>query len=180
MTGLSGWSVALINYRGFGLSEGTPTQARVLADSLVIYDTLTARKDIDASHVVVMGYSLGTGVAVSLSEQRPVAATILVSPYDYWTLIGVKKTPLYTPLSGLMKHYFDSISYAPEITTPLLCLIGSNDTSVPPALSRRLADAWGGEKTVVEYPAEDHGLLFHTNNSWSDIKNFLNDNAGRE
>lgn len=171
--GLAGWSVALINYRGFGLSEGMPTQSNVLADSLFIYDTLASRTDIDASQVVAMGYSLGTGVAVYLSEQRPIVSTILASPYDYWTLIGVKQTPLYAPLSGIFKHYFDSILRAPGINDPLLCLIGSNDILVPPELSRRLADAWGGKVTIIQYPDEDHGILFHNNNSWEDIGNFL-------
>lgn len=170
---LNGWSVALINYRGFGLSEGTPTQATVLADSLFVYDTITARADIDTENVVVMGYSLGTGVAVYLSDQRPTAGTILVSPYDYWTLIGVKQIPLYAPVSGIMNHYFDSISSASEIETPLLCLAGSDDPMISPELSRHLAAAWSGEATVIEYPGEDHALLFHENSSWTDITNFL-------
>jgi uncharacterized protein len=170
---LNGWSVALVNYRGFGLSEGIPTQSNALSDALLIYDMLTKRMDIDSSRIVSMGYSLGTGVAVSLSAQRHVAGTILVAPYDYWTLIGVKQTPLYAPLSGIMKHYFASISLAPKIRNPILCLTGSNDSSVPPELSRRLADAWGGQVTSIEYPGEDHGLLFHENTSWEDIANFL-------
>ncbi len=170
---LAGWSVALINYRGFGLSEGTPTQSNVLADSLFVYDTLVNRTDMDASHVAAMGYSLGTGVAVYISEQRPVVGTILVSPYDAWTLIGVKQTPLYTPLSGIMKHYFDSISLAPGMKSSMLCLTGSNDTFVPTALSQRLVTAWGGKVTAIEYPSEDHFLLFHENTSWTDIAIFL-------
>lgn len=170
---LDGWSVALVNYRGFGLSEGTPTQSNVLADALFIYDTLTTRTDIDAGHVVAMGYSLGTGVAVYLADQRPVVGSILASPYDYWTLIGVKQTALYAPLEGIMKHYFDSISRAPGIQTPLLSLMGAEDEYIPPALSQKLVDFWGGKVTVFQYPGEDHGFLFHNNNSWKDIENFL-------
>jgi pimeloyl-ACP methyl ester carboxylesterase len=170
---LAGWSVALVNYRGFGLSDGTPTHSTVLADSLFLYDLLTARSDIDAGHVVSMGYSLRTGVAVSLSSQRPVIGTILVSPYDHWSLIGVKRSPLFIPLSGVMKPFFNSIMMAPVIESPLLCLVGSNDTSVPPQLSTNLAGEWRGETKLIEYPREDHGLLFHDNNSWKDIENFL-------
>ena len=172
---IDGWSIALVNYRGFGLSEGMPTQSNVLADSLFIYDTLTSRNDIDASRVIAMGYSLGTGVAVYLSDQRSVDGTILVSPYDFWTLIGVKQTPLFTPLSGVLHHYFNSISRASTINTTLLCLIGSNDTSTPPEYSHRLADAWSGKTTVIQYANEDHGLLFHNNNSWKDVEDFLSE-----
>ncbi|MFZ5855697.1 MAG: alpha/beta hydrolase [Chloroflexota bacterium] len=170
---LTGWSVALINYRGFGLSEGTPTHEKALTDALAIYDVLTARDDIDSRRVVSMGYSLGTGVAVYLSEQRPLAGTILVSPYEQWTLIGLKQSPIYAPLEGFLKPYFDSLSRAPMIKLPMFCLVGSEDTFVPPALSLELVEAWGGEARVITYQGEDHGLLFHDNNSWNDILGFL-------
>ena len=170
---LDGWSVALINYRGFGQSEGTPSQANAFADATFIYDTLTQRPDIDANRVVAMGYSLGTGVATYLSEQRPTVGTILVAPYDSQTLIGVKRPPLYAPLMGLMHRYFDSISRAPGIKTPLLVLIGSADPVVPPELSQKLAGQWGGVVDIKTYAGEDHNLLLHNNSSWTDIAAFL-------
>jgi uncharacterized protein len=170
---LEDWSVALVNYRGFGQSEGTPTHENTVSDARLIYDELAARPDIDAGRVITMGYSLGTGVAVQLADQRPVAGTILVSPYDHWSLIGLNKAPIYAPLSGIMKPYFDSISWAPDILSPALFLIGAEDTVVPSDLSIMLADSWGGKTTIKEYPGEDHGLLFHENNSWEDIESFL-------
>ena len=170
---LDGWSVALINYRGFGQSEGTPSQANAFADAAFIYDTLTQRPDIAADRVVAMGYSLGTGVAVYLSEQRPVAGTVLVAPYDSMTLIGIKRPPLYAPLTGILHHYFDSISRAPAIKNPLLVLIGTADATIPPALSQKLSDQWGGATDIKTYPGEDHDLLLHANTSWADIAAFL-------
>jgi uncharacterized protein len=170
---LEGWSVALVNYRGFGQSDGTPSQSAVLDDAVLIYDTLSQRADIDANRVVVMGYSLGTGVAVSLAAQRPVAGVILVSPYDHWSLVGVNPSPLFKPLAGNLKPYFDSISLAPGIQAPMFCLIGAGDTAVPPALSRALSDAWAGQVTLMEYPGENHHLLFNANSSWQDIQSFL-------
>ena len=170
---LDGWSVALVNYRGFGQSEGTPSQANALADATFIYDALTQRPDIAADRVVAMGYSLGTGVAAYLSEQRPTAGTVLVAPYDSQTLIGLKRPPLYAPLMGIMHRYFDSISRAPGIKTPLLVLVGSADPVIPPELSQKLANQWGGAADIKTYPGEDHDLLLHNNSSWSDIAAFL-------
>jgi hypothetical protein len=170
---LEGWSVALVNYRGFGMSEGSPNHANTLTDALLIYDYFSAQMDIDSSRIVVMGYSLGTGIAVYLSEQRPINGTILVSPHDYWTVIGINDSPFYFPLSGIMNHYYDSISRAPNIQTPLLCVIGLNDTFVRPELSRKLANAWDGDVTLIEFPGEDHNLLFRENNSWQEILRFL-------
>lgn len=170
---LSGWSVALVNYRGFGLNTGTPGQADVLADATHIYDVLTTRGDMDATRVISMGYSLGTGVAVHLAGQRPVAGVVLAAPYDSLTIIGVKETPLYKPLSGIMKRYFDSASIAPRITAPLFCLVGEKDQAIPPELSMKLVDLWGGTTRVQVYKGEDHGLLLHENSSWDDILAFL-------
>lgn len=170
---LAGWSVALINYRGFAPSTGTPSHARALADATFIYDTLAHRPDINPNHIAAMGYSLGTGIAVYLAEQRPLAGTILVAPYDNQTLIGLKHTPLFAPLAGIMHRYFDSLSRAPSIRSPLLCLIGAEDPVVPPALSLKVAEGWGGEKMVQIYEGEDHGLLAHQNSSWEDIAAFL-------
>jgi pimeloyl-ACP methyl ester carboxylesterase len=138
-----------------------------------MYDALTQRPDIDPDRVVALGYSLGTGVATYLSEQRPTAGTVLVAPYDRQTLIGLKRPPLYAPLMGLMHHYFDSISRAPGIKTPLLVLIGSADSVVPPELSQKLAGQWGGVTDIKTYPGEDHDLLLHHNSSWTDIAAFL-------
>jgi pimeloyl-ACP methyl ester carboxylesterase len=176
---LTGWSVALINYRGFGLSEGTPSEAHVQADALFIYDTLSSRTDIDSSQVVSMGYSLGTGVAVYLSSHRQVSATILAAPFDKLSLIGLKESPIYLPLKGIMKPYFNSIALAPIIQTPLLCLIGSQDRNIPPDVSLKLVDAWGGVTEVKSYLAEDHSFLFHENSSLTDIKNFLSKVEGK-
>jgi pimeloyl-ACP methyl ester carboxylesterase len=170
---LAGWSVALVNYRGFGPSTGTPSQAHAFADATLIYDTLAQRPDVDPNRIVAMGYSLGTGVAVHLAAQRPVAGTILVAPYDSQSLIGLKQSPIFAPLAGIMHRYFDSLSAAPGIHSPLLCLIGAADSAVPPALSLKLAGSWGGEREVKSYPGEDHNLLLHDNSSWADIMAFL-------
>ncbi len=170
---LDGWSVALIRYRGFGPSTGTPSQANAFADATFIYDTLSKRLDVNSRHIVAMGYSLGTGVAVYLAEQRPVAGTVLVSPYDRVTLIGFNRSPLYAPLAGIMHRYFDSASRAPHITSPLLCLIGSADPVIPPQSSLKLVGQWGGPTSVKRYEGEDHSLFLHDNNSWADIETFL-------
>jgi cephalosporin-C deacetylase-like acetyl esterase len=72
-----------------------------------------------------------------------------------------------------LKPYFDSISLAPGIQTDMLCLVGTNDTFISPALSHSLCGAWGGKTSVIEYPGEDHSLLFNDNSSWQDIQSFL-------
>jgi len=89
-----GWSVALVNYRGYGLSQGHPGEESLFGDAVVIYDYLTSRKDVDTGNVMVMGRSLGTGVAVYLASQRPLKGVILVSPYDSVNSVARARLPL--------------------------------------------------------------------------------------
>ncbi len=129
--------------------------------------------DIDPDRIVPMGYSLGTGVATYLAAVRPVAATVLVSPFDAMTLIGLKTDGLYAPLRGLMHRYFDSAARAPNIKTSLLTLVGAADPVIAPARSQALVDRWGGAAVVKTYEGKDHSLLLHANSSWNDIAAFL-------
>ena len=149
------WSVAAFNYRGYGLSEGRPSETALVADALVIHDRLAQREDIDPRRIVVLGRSLGSGVAVQLAAVRPVRAVVLVSPYDSLRSLARKQYP-FIPVSLLLKHPFDSLARAPGIETPLLVVAGERDRLVPPALSRRLHDAWAGPKRWALIADADH------------------------
>jgi hypothetical protein len=139
---LDGWSVALINYRGYGLSEGNPSEENFFRDATLIYDTVSRRDEIDSARIVSMGWSLGTGVAVYLSEQRPVRGTILIAPFDSWANMFQSRDFTLIPLSLINDQYFlfNSIRRAPAIRNPLMCLIGGKDNIVLPTLSKNLAD----------------------------------------
>lgn len=177
---LEGWSVAILSYRGFGFSQGYPTHANVLADATLIYDALAGRPDVDPQRIVVMGYSLGTAVAIHVAVERPVIGVVLVAPFDHFTLTGVRRPILSLPLQPLMKRYFDSAARAPSVRSPVLCLIGLQDRDVPPELALRLLSQWGGETEVEVYAREDHDLLLHENRSWSDIARFLKNLVAKE
>ncbi|MDW7670186.1 MAG: hypothetical protein SCK57_04240 [Bacillota bacterium] len=66
------WSFILMNYRGYGLSEGNPSEEMLYEDALGIYDALTRQGMADPSRTIVMGRSLGTGVAAHLARHRQV------------------------------------------------------------------------------------------------------------
>ncbi|HEX9061163.1 MAG TPA: alpha/beta fold hydrolase, partial [Clostridia bacterium] len=80
-TEIKGWSVALTNYRGYGMSDGKPSEKDLFSDALKIYDYYANRPDIDTDHIVIMGRSLGTGIATYLASQRKAKGVILISPY---------------------------------------------------------------------------------------------------
>jgi len=168
----AGWSLLLFNYRGYGRSEGKPGEAELFADALQIYDY--AAKRPDAGRIVVMGRSLGSGVAVHLAAQRPVAGVILVSPYDSVESVARGVYP-YLPIGLMLKHRFDSRSRAPAISAPLLCLVASDDRVIPRPHSERLYAAWAGKKLWREIPRTGHDDIAGEPDYWKAIADFLKD-----
>lgn len=177
--GLDGWSVALINYRSYGLSEGKPSKISLYNDANSIYDYFSKRSDIDNKKIVSMGYSLGTGIAVNLSSERSTVGTILVSPYDNYsklkgkTISNVLQLHNMFPLSYFIGESYNSIKKASSIKTPLLCLAGDLDKNIPIEYSKNLVAKWGGEKTMKTIHRGDHSFLFTSGDAWNEIKNFL-------
>ena len=169
---LAPWSVAAVNYRGYGLSEGDPGEAALAADAVAVYDRLAARGDVDPDRIVIFGRSLGSGVAVQLAARRPVRAVMLISPFDSLRSIARRQYPI-VPVSLLLKHPFDSLALAPRIESPLLVLAGDRDTLIPPALSRRLHDAWAGPKRWELAPGADHNDISSHPRYWPAMREFL-------
>ncbi len=170
--GLDDWSVALINYRGYGQSEGQPGEGNLFSDALESYDYFSSRKDIDNAKIVVMGRSLGTGVATYVAGKRNPAAVILVSPYDSMVSVAQRHYP-FLPAELMLRHRFDSISRAPSIKAPLLMLFAPEDTVIPAELSRKLAANWGGAVTVSEIKNADHNTICAKEPFWASVKGFL-------
>ncbi len=169
---LNSWSLLLINYRGYGLSEGNPSEQNLFSDAITIFDTISQRRDIDTNCIVVMGRSLGSGVAVYLTAHRPVKGVILVSPYDSMTRVTQRIFP-YVPVTLLLKHPFNSIVLAPAIKTPMLALVAQQDTLISPEHSYQLAKQWGGYHEVKLIPNTGHNNISDHEIYWQTIKHFL-------
>ena len=169
---LASWSLAAFNYRGYGLSEGRPSEAALTADALLVHDRIAAREEVDPDRVVAFGRSLGSGVAVQLAAARPVRGVVLVSPFDSLRSMARKHYP-FLPTSLLLRHPFDSLARAPSIDAPLLVLAGDRDRIVPPDRSRRLFDAWRGPKRWVLLAGAGHNDIHAHPRYWPAIREFL-------
>lgn len=148
-------AVLLLNYRGYGASGGAPGERAMVADGVRAFDWLRARPDIDAGRIALHGRSLGSGVAVQVAAARAARCIVLTSPFDSALAVGRAVYP-WLPVAWLMRHPFDSLAHAPRLSTPLLVLAGEADTVVPPEHSRRLAQAWGGARTLVALRGVGH------------------------
>jgi hypothetical protein len=162
----------LVDYRGYGSSDGAPSEAALGADALAWYDRISMLEGVDAKRIFVFGRSLGSGVAVHLASQRPVAGVVLVTPFDSLLSVAQRYYP-YLPVNFMLKHRFDSLGRAPELRMPLLCLAAMQDEVIPPEHARRLYDAWGGRKQWVELDGASHNTTDSQANYWPAIVAFL-------
>ena len=168
----AGWSVALVNYRGYGRSEGRPSQQALLADALALYDRLAQRPDVDRSRIVAMGRSLGSGIAVHLASQRSLAGLILVSPFDSITAVARSHYPL-LPVGWVLGSLYDSAAVAPRLDAPLQMIVAERDEVIPLERSLALYEVWAGPKRSVKVPGAGHNDLELHPDYWRAIRVFL-------
>ena len=172
LQGLKSGATLTVNYPGYGGSEGRPSEKKILGDALFAFDELTARRGVAPEHVVLLGRSLGSGVAVHVASRRPVRGVILVTPFD--SLVGVawRHYPS-LPVNLVLRHRFDSLALAPSITVPALFLISGRDRLISPDLSFSLARAWGGPVQTVIIEQTGHNDIQTDNRYWNSINAFL-------
>ena len=126
-------AVFALNYRGYGGSTGRPSETALIADALVLFD----RVHIDHPHIVVIGRSLGSGVAIHVASERPVERLVLVTPYD--SLLNVAASQFrYFPIRWLLLDKFESWRYAPKVAAPTQLIAAQNDEAIPFASTQSL------------------------------------------
>jgi len=149
----SGFGGMAIDYRGYGASTGTPSEAGLRADARAAFDWI--RGSAPGSKIAVFGESLGTGPAVALARDRPVAGVLLNAPYaSVRRLFELRAPPL--PYRWLMRNPFDSEALIGGIGAPLMILHGTADQTIPIAEARRLYAAAREPKTMIEIEGAGH------------------------
>ena len=152
---LKNHSLYFINYRGYGGSEGKPTEKGIYSDALFIYDQIKKHH----KNISIIGRSLGSGVATYLASKRPIKKLVLVTPFDSIRSVAQEIFPVY-PMNILLKDKYDSVSRVFKITTKKILIIqGAKDKIVPPPHTQRLFDAFNKVplSTVDRLYFEDRG-----------------------
>lgn len=127
------YALYLLHYRGYGGSSGKPSEAALFADALALYDKVRP----EHQNIIVVGRSLGSGVAVHLASLRPVARLVLVTPYDSLQELAAQQFP-YFPVRWLLLDKYESWKYAQQVTAPTLVIAAENDEVIPRASTEAL------------------------------------------
>jgi len=128
-----GHALYLMNYRGYGGSSGSPSEADIAQDALALFDYVHARHP----NVLVMGRSLGSGVAIRLASQRPATGLVLITPFSSIAELGASQFPMF-PVKWLIRDRYESWRYAPLIDVPTLLVVAEHDEIIPRASTEAL------------------------------------------
>ena len=151
-------TIYLINYRGYGESEGSPTEEGLYEDALAIYDHVSQNH----SKVTVIGRSLGTGVATYLALQRGVDRLVLIEPFDSVVNIARAAYPLF-PVKFMLKDRYDSAGRAGSITAETLIIMAGRDEVIP---------GWSTESLISELDRDILEVVVIEDATHNDIQNY--------
>jgi uncharacterized protein len=157
-----GFSVLLIDYRGYGRSEGGfPNEMRVYQDAATAWNYLVQQRKIPDSQIFIYGHSLGGAIAIDLATQHPNAAGLIVES----TFTSVKEVVDYRnmfwmfPVDLILTQRFESIKKLPQLKIPVLLIHGTVDTTVPYFMSQKLYSVAPEPKRLILVPSADHNNL---------------------
>lgn len=150
-----GIDVFIFDYRGYGKSEGQPSEEGIYNDALAAYDYLTRMRGVDSSSVILFGRSLGAVVAIQVAAKRTCRGLIVESGFSSAKDMARELFSV-VPVHLFLESKFDAISKISAIHVPVLFVHGTNDRTVPIHLGKKLFEQANEPKSFYEIPGADH------------------------
>jgi pimeloyl-ACP methyl ester carboxylesterase len=168
-----GLNLLAFDYRGYGESEGAPTEDGLYRDANAAYRYLREELAVSPERVLIFGHSLGSAVAVDLASRAPSAGLILEGALTSVLERGQELYP-YIPVRWIGRSRFPSIEKISRVSVPKLFLHARGDEVIPLAHGRRLFDAASSPKTFVELNG-GHGDAFEVDSAryFGSIRKFV-------
>lgn len=153
-----GYHFFLIDYRGYGKSSGSLSEKGLYEDARAAWDYVTNVKNFRPERIIIYGRSIGTGVAMELASRNEAGLLVLEAPYTDLRSLAKQKAPIVLPALTL-RYHFDNLSKVGKVRSPILFIHGSDDRLIPPSHSRKLFDAFQGQKKLVIIEGGSHNDL---------------------
>lgn len=142
-----GIALLIVDYRGYGESEGEPSEAGIYRDADAAWGYLASRAEVDSTRIAVYGRSVGSAVATYLADVKPVRAVVLESPFSNaaeMARVHYAMLPRF-----VVRMSLDNLARAARLTAPLLIFHGAEDEIVPPRMGRAVAEAGRAREFVL-------------------------------
>jgi uncharacterized protein len=152
-----GFGFYAVEYPGYGLAVGTPV-SEVAIYSAVEAALIALEKTVPKEQLVLLGQSLGSGVAVEMAKRGHGSKLMLVSPYTSMGDVAAGVLP-FLPARLLVRDKFDSASKAKDVSVPVLVIHGSDDEVVPSSMGRALAPMFPNAKLQIVEGAHHNDLI---------------------
>ncbi len=170
-----GVSVLLFDYRGYGLSEGSPDEQGTYRDARAAYRYAVETHGVAPRDLVLFGESLGAAVAVQVALEKPAGALILESAFTSIPDMARAAYPFLPPVGPLIRTRYETILKVPKLGLPLLVLHGERDSIVPIAQGRRVFEGAPGPKRFFAIPGAGHNDTYLAGGDayWEALGEFL-------
>lgn len=152
-------NIFLIDYRGYGKSEGKPTEAGIYKDATAAYEYLTKRRKTPPDKIILFGESLGGATAIDLASRVQSRALIVQSTFTNAKDMAKRIMPI-LPLWLMIKTKLDNLSKIEKVTVPKLFIHSPADEVVPYKLGRKLYDSAPPPKQFYEIPNAGHNETY--------------------
>jgi hypothetical protein len=162
----AGFAILIIDYRGYGRSPGTPSEARMALDARAGWDLLTGDLGVEGSSAILYGESIGSApalrLALALQEGDGPAGLVLEGAFTSALEMARRAFP-FLPVRWILRLRMDNIGAVKALKLPALFIHGSRDEVVPLSMGRELAEAstHAGSR-FVEVPGAMHNTLWLT------------------
>ena len=167
--------VLLVDYRGFGKSTGSPSEAGLYIDARSTWQWMVEERGYSPSKLILVGQSLGGAVAVQLATEKHPAALVLESTFTRLTDAASEKFP-WLPVRWMMRNRFDSIDKIARYKGPVFILHGDKDELVPFDHSTKMLAAIVGPKDRWIQPDSTHNAVLGSQ-YYRKVKEFLTRHA---
>jgi len=144
-----GFNCFIFDYRGYGLSEGKPTEQGTYTDASGAYQWLLKEKNIQPRNIILFGRSLGASIAAQLASKVHPASLVIESGFTSVVNMGRKLYP-YFPIRWFARFEYSTIDYLKKVDCPVMVIHSPQDDIVPYEFGLKLFEAAGEPKTFVE------------------------------
>jgi fermentation-respiration switch protein FrsA (DUF1100 family) len=149
----------IFDYRGYGKSEGRPTEIGTYRDVQAAYEWLTQTKRVPPEQIVLFGRSLGASVASYQAGQAEARALVIESAFTSYPDIGAKFYP-YMPVRPFARFKYNTLAHLSQVRCPVLVMHSRDDELVPFEFGARLFEAAAEPKQFVEiFGGHNDGFL---------------------
>ncbi len=175
-----GLSCFIFDYRGYGISQGWPSEHGTYLDVRAAFRWLTKKKKIPAEKTIVFGRSLGGSIAAYLAGKATPRGLVIESTFTSYVDIGRKFYP-YMPVKWFARFNYPTIEYVRKVTCPVLVIHSRNDEMIPFEFGLQLYEAANEPKEFVElYGGHNDGFLISSETykkAWIKWLKFLKESA---